>query len=50
LPDGESGIFFEMGLDRANQIDPALQITLFAQSRKAGTGWVERSDTHHVID
>jgi hypothetical protein len=38
LPDGESGIFFEMGLDWANQIDPAQQIPFFAQIRKTAGG------------
>jgi hypothetical protein len=31
LPDGESEIFFDKGLDRANQLDPVQQFAVLAQ-------------------
>jgi hypothetical protein len=42
LPDGESEIFFEMGLDRANQIEMLQEIRLCAHARRrafAPVGW-----------
>jgi hypothetical protein len=62
LGSAATAIFFQEGLDGANQLDLPQQIEFYAHDKSGPNqrefgqlcqsefvGWVERSDTHHVV-